>query len=381
MATTTDFNFVETDSAKLYTAIIGGLMDSCNEPLYPGDERRIFGEALVAVFVSLYNLFDDKAKQRTLQHARGVVLDAIGKRYDVYRAEPASAYATFRFSMDAAQAENVIIPAGTRVTGDGSIYFATQETAVLPAGVTSIDLLGVCTTGGEAYNGYTPGTIMTLVDLIPYISGVENITTTTGGDDGEPYTEAGDDKFRERIRLAPSTLSTAGPETGYKFFALSADPNIIDVAIDCPEDEPNTVNLYPLMTGGELPDEETLRKVEEVCSASTVRPMTDLVQAFAPAAVEYTVELKYYCTKENEAATILTIEGEGGAVDKYNEWQTAALARDINPDQLRRFILAPAEGTGAIRVDVISPTFAELTKAQVAKLSGVPVITHEVVSE
>ena len=36
-----DFNFVETDSAKLYTAIIGSLMDEVNEPLYPGDERRI----------------------------------------------------------------------------------------------------------------------------------------------------------------------------------------------------------------------------------------------------------------------------------------------------------------------------------------------------
>ena len=35
-----DFNFVETDSAKLYTAIIGSLMDECREALYPGDERR-----------------------------------------------------------------------------------------------------------------------------------------------------------------------------------------------------------------------------------------------------------------------------------------------------------------------------------------------------
>lgn len=376
----TDFNFVETDSAKLYTAIIGNLMDSCNEPLYPGDERRIFGEALVAVFVSLYNEFNDKMKQRTLQHARGAVLDAIAERYEVYRAEPTSAFATFRFSMDAARAVNVIIPAGTRITADGVAYFATQETAVLSAGMTSIDLLGVCTTGGAAYNGYTPGTVAALVDLIPYISGAENIDTTTGGDDGEPYTEEGDDKFRERIRLAASAMSTAGTETAYRYYVLSADPNIIDAAIDCPEDAPNTVNIYPLMTGGELPDEETLQKVLAVL-ADDVRPMTDHVQAFAPNVVEYTVELKYYCTKDNEAATILTIEGEGGAIDKYNAWQTAALARDINPDQLRRFILAPTDGTGAIRVDVVSPTYQALSKAQVARLSGVPIITHEVVSE
>ena len=374
-----DFDFVETDSAKIYTAIIGKLMDYCDEPLYPGDERRIIGEGLVMVLTALYSEFNDSMKQRTLQYARGVVLDAIGDRYGVKRADPASAYATFRFSVSAAQDENIIIPAGTRVTADGIVYFETQETAVLPATETSVDILGVCTSGGSDYNGYSIGSIATLVDLIPYIASVSNITATAGGDDGEPYNQTGDDKYRERIRLAPASLSTAGPESAYRYFVLSADPDIVDAAIVCPEDEPNTVNIYPLMTGGELPDEETLQKVLDVL-ADDVRPMTDKVQAFAPEVVEYAVEIKYYCTKDNEASTIQTIEGEGGAIDQYNEWQTAALGRSINPDQLRRFILAPSEGSGALRVDVVSPTYTELSKSQVARLSGTPVVTHEVVN-
>lgn len=373
------FDFVETDSAKIYTSIIGSLMDSCDEALYPGDERRIFGEGLVALFVSLFSLFNDKAKQRTLRYARGNVLDAIGERYNIPRAEPTKATAMFRFSVSEAQNENIIIPAGTRITADGGVYFATLETTVLPAGSIEVNIMAECTTGGTDYNGFVEGTISTLVDLIPYISTVGNITISAGGDDGEPYTEEGDDKYRERIRLSPATQSTAGPESAYRYFVLSADPNIIDVAIDCPEDEPNVVNLYPLMTGGELPNEEVLQKVLDTLS-DDVRPMTDKVNAISPAAVEYQVEIKYYCTKDDEAATIETIEGEGGAIDQYNEWQTAALARDINPDQLRRFILAPKTGTGAMRVDVVKPTFAELTKAQVAKLSGTPVISHEVVN-
>lgn len=374
-----EFDFVETDSAKIYTKIIGSLMDYCDEPLYPGDERRIFGEGLVMVLTALYSEFNDSMKQRTLRYARGTVLDAIGDRYGVKRSTPASASAIFRFSVSAVQTENIIIPAGTRITTDGSVYFETQETAVLPAGDAEIDLLAVCTSGGSDYNGYTEGSIGTMVDLIPYIASAANITVTSGGDNGEPYTEDGDNRYRERIRLAPASLSTAGPESAYRYFVRSADPDITDVAIVCPEDEPNTVNIYPLMTGGELPDEATLQKVLDVL-ADDVRPMTDKVQAFAPEVVEYTLEIKYYCTKDDEASTILTIEGEGGAIDKYNEWQTAALARNINPDQLRRFILAPADGTGALRVDVVSPTFAELSKSQVARLSGTPVVTHEVVS-
>ena len=57
-----NFNFVETDAAKLYTTIVGSLMDEVGEPLYPGDERRIFADALVAVLIAVYNEFNDRMK-------------------------------------------------------------------------------------------------------------------------------------------------------------------------------------------------------------------------------------------------------------------------------------------------------------------------------
>ena len=376
-----DYNFVETDSAKIYNEVIGSLMESCNEPLYPGDERRIFGEGIVALWVALYSLFNDQAKQRTLQNARGEALDAIGYMfYKTERAAPASAYATFRFSVTDALTANIVIPAGTMVTTDGSVYFAMEETAVLQAGDLYVDVLGVCITGGSAYNGYAAGTIGTLVDLIPYISSVQNVTTSTGGDDGEPYTEEGDNRYRERIGLASAKLSTAGPAAAYRYFALGADPDIIDVSIDVPD--ANIVNIYPLMTGGELPGEEVLEKIVAAVSADNVRPMTDLVSALPPEQVEYTVEIKYYTTQDDLAATIQTIEGDGGAIDRYNQWQQMALARDINPDQLRRFILAPSweEGlTGAVRVDVIGPVFTPVGKNQVARLAGSVVVSREVI--
>ena len=380
---TNDFNYVETDSAKIYTTIIGNLMDYCNEALYPGDERRIFGEGLVQVLVGIYSEFNDRMKQRVLRHARGVVLDALGERLDVYRQGASTATTTLRFTASAAQSENIIIPAGTRVTTDGSVYFETSEVAVLSAGELFVDVPGVCMSGGSAYNGFNAGTIATLVDLIPYIAGVENIATSTGGDDGEPYTDVGDDKFRERIRLAPAKLSTAGPESSYRYHVLSADPDIIDVAIECPEETPNVVKLYPLMRGGGVPDDKTLQKVLDATNGEKVRPMTDHVFAIAPEQVEYAVEIKYYCSKDDEAALIQAIEGDGGAIDQYNEWQTAALDRDIDPDQLRSFIFAAKSGTnatGTVRMDIVKPVFTEIGKSQVAKFSGSLTVRHEVVT-
>lgn len=96
-----EFDFVNTDAAEIYNTVMEWLMDSVNEPLYPGDERRIYGEALVFVLVNVYHEMNDTAKQRTLQYARGAVLDALGERVGTKRLELAPAYDTFRFTLSA----------------------------------------------------------------------------------------------------------------------------------------------------------------------------------------------------------------------------------------------------------------------------------------
>lgn len=376
------FDFVQTDTQSIYNAILDSLMDAVNEPLYPGDERRIYAEALIMVLVAVYNDLNDTAKQRTLRHARGYVLDAIGERTNTARLEPSAAYDTFRFTVSAAQSSNIVIPAGTRITPDGEIYFATQAAAVLQAGEIYVDVLAVCSTPGSDYNGLKAGAVNVLVDAIPFIASASNLNGTSGGDDGEPYPweddGGGDDRYRERIRLAPSTYSVAGPAAAYKYFALSASPNIADVEIDSPEG--NVIDIYALMAGGKVPTEEEIAAIL-AAFPDDVRPMTDVVTVKAPTQEEYSVSLKYYCTLDNEAQAVQTVEAAGGAIDLYNDWQTAALGRDINPDQLRRFILAPADGTMAVdRVEITEPVFTSLTKKQVAKFSGTVTVTHEVVT-
>lgn len=377
-----DINFVTTDSKEIYDTVMQALEDGVDEPLYPGDERTIFGEALADAWVALYSLFNDRAKQRFLRFARGTVLDAIGEREQTERLQADTAKTVIRFSVSAPQTSNIIIPAGTKVTPDSEVYFATIQTAVLQANASHVDVVAECMQGGAQYNGYSVGTITTLVDLVPYINGVTNTTPSSGGDDGEPYTEDGDDRYRERIRLARAKRSTAGPEDAYRYFAMSADPDIVDVRITNPE--AGRIVIIPLMVGGELPDAETLAAVEAACNPDDVRPMCDYVSAQAPSTVEYDIELKYYTTLAEEADAITTIEGADGAIARYNEWQMAAIGRDINPDKLRSFILAPRweDGlVGAIRLDVTSPTLTTVDETSVARWSGVLNISHEVVTE
>lgn len=224
-----DIHLTTVDASTIYDTLIGNLEDEVGETLYPGDERRIYAEALVTEFVQLYNKIDDCSRQTMLQYARGEVLDALGARLGVTRLPGTSAHTTLRFSVAAPMDENIIIPKWTKVTPDSKVYFATDSTGVLEAGAYSVEIEASSIGTGESYNGLSAGSLKNLVDKIPYVTKVENITETYGGDDGEPYTEDGDDRFRERIRLAPYKLSTAGPEQAYVYYALTADPSITDV--------------------------------------------------------------------------------------------------------------------------------------------------------
>lgn len=369
-----DLNFINTNSTEIYNEIITELENGVAEPLYPGDERRIFAEALVPLFVAMYSAVNDAARQKMLRYARGEVLDALGERSGVLRQEPVPAETTLRFSITEAINQNIIIPAGTRVTGDYVRYFSTQTSVVLMAGALSVEVEATAENGGVDYNDIPAGTLNVIVDLIPYVDSVENITATAGGSDQED-----DETYRERIRIAPAKLSVAGPVTAYKYWAMSADPKIADAVIESPE--PGTVLITPILYGGDIPDATILDKVLEVCSADDVRPLTDLVQVQAPTVQNYDVNIKYYTTAANESKVVAMVEGTDGAIARYNYWQGSALDRDINPDYLRKLILAPDwedDLVGATRVEVISPVYTELNATTVGKFSGNLTVTHEV---
>lgn len=446
-----DLSFLETDSNRIYESMISALEESVGEPLYPGDERRIFGDALVALFVSIYNEANGACKQKMLQYASGEVLDAIGARYNCTRIAPTTAKTVLRFSVNTPLNGNILISAGTRVTPDNEIYFETTENVVLQAGKTSVTVDAVASETGANYNGYEAGMLNQLVDLVPYIDEVTNTITTYDGDDGEPYPDVdggvGDNNYRERIYLAPTALSVAGPHNAYKYHALSADSSIADVAIISevepkaktlkvysgfaflggknyltdtlvvnelnPEDDyyftyeddlliitlvgeaasresiditinremAGEVKIVPILAGGEIPDPDMLKKVKEACSASDVRPMTDLVLVEAPEQVEYDIDITYYTTEENESDCIKTIEGAAGSIQQFIEWQGTKLGRDINPDRLRTLCLAPSEGTGCKRIVVNAPVFTSLMETQIAVYSGNLVVSHVVEDE
>lgn len=358
-------NFVNVDAQQLYDDILVRFQKALGEVLYPGDERRIFLEQEVQIIVAIYNAINESAKQNLLMYARGAVLDAIGEEYDTKRLEAQKAECIVKFTLSSAQMKSVHIPKGTRVTPDGLLFFETVTDAVIMASQTEVDILTYATVAGEAHNGFTPGQIKTLVDTIPFIGSVSNITLSSGGSSAE-FDDNGVEVwsgYRERIRLAASKISTAGHELGYIYHAKSADANIEDVVVTSPN--PGEIVITALMKHGELPNETILQRINEACNSKKVRPMTDKVSTAAPSVVEYALSLTYYISHEQVQSEKLIKEKVNEVIETYTTWQGSKIGRAINSDYLKQLIL----NAGAYKVDIVAPTYQELTETQVAKVT------------
>lgn len=380
-----DIDIITTDSKEIINDIVGSVETGVKSPLYPGDERRIYADVIAALYIQKYNYINEQTKQRFLRYAKAEVLDAIGEGEDCERAQPEKSGTIERFHLTNSLMANVVIPKGTRVTGDNTKYFATDEVGIIQAGETYTDITVKAVKGGSDYNGFTKGQLNTLVDIVPYIAEVENLTETSGGDDGEPYPKSekhpegddgtGDDKYRERIRLASSARSTAGPELAYKSLAMSADVSISDVKVLSPE--PGVIKLVVMCKNGTEASEEILKKVIEKVSKKEKRPLTDHVIAESVKSLPYNIEFVYYTTSDEETITINAVEGAGGAVDIYNNWQQGTIGRSINPDRIRSEVLKNEnKPIGADRIEIIQPVYTEIPEDAVAKWSGAAKINH-----
>ena len=357
--------FTTIDDTEIEDMVTESLEETLSETLASGDERKIFANAITALLCTVFNYLNEKAKMRLLKFASAEVLDYLGERVNCTRLEAEKATCTMRYSLASALSINVSVPSGSTVTPDGVLIFETTETGVIQAGSTYVDIPAQAQEGGSVYNDYAAGTINTQVSVVSYISSVENITVTSGGDDGEPYPLSddhpdgddgtGDDNYRERIKKAPAGFSVAGPEEAYEYYTLSADASIEDVLVNS-EQEAGRIDITVTTTGGGIPDDDVLANVLSACNDKSVRPMNDYVNVYAPVVTEYDIEVVYYVTEDDESDAVSAIEDEGGAIDTFIEWQCAKISRDINPDKLKALLVS----AGAKRADITSPVYTVL---------------------
>lgn len=324
--------FVTTDTQQILNEILADFTARTGKVLQPAHVEQLLLNTLAYRETLIREAIQYSAEQNLVSFADGLALDYLGELLGVTRLAASYAQCTITFTLVDGHGGS-IIPSGTRVaTADGKIVFATLDDTVVPAEETEADILCEATVSGIAGNGYAAGYVNQILDPLSYVSTAENAEETGGGADQES-----DDELRERIMLAPGRFSVAGSRGAYEFHARSANPAIIDIAVN--STDPGTVQIYILMADGENTPTEVVNQVLAACSGEKVRPLTDLVTAFGATAVEYEIEftLKFYAWADETE----TLAAAQAAIDAFVFAKRQNLGQDVPLSQVVDALMVP----------------------------------------
>lgn len=353
--------FVDSDAETVLQNLVAHFEEETGEILNAGDQRRIFLQGFAYAISVFLNELEETGKQNLLRYSTGDALDAIGELMGISREPARGAECILKFSLSAVQANAVCIPAGTRATPDGELFFATDEALVIAEGSQAGFVSATCTTEGENGNGFLAGQIDTLVDGIAYVQSVENTDESHSGADSET-----DDDLRDRIREAPASYSTCGAELSYDYWARMASDDVGDVAIDSPS--AGVVRIAVIKENGVIPaaNDPVIAAVTDACSAEDRRPLTDSVSVVPAVATSTSIDFTYYISNDDIGQIDEIQAAVLSAVTEYKEWQTTSIGKDINPDHLRKLVL----NAGASRCVVAAPVYTEVNKPNVAQFTA-----------
>ena len=369
-----DIEFLETDTETIISSMIALYEEMQraagrdNYKVRPGSPERVFISWMAAIIVQQRTLINETAKMNVPRYAAKSenedYLDSLAEIFkDTARLPASPASAIFRFHISEPQQQSTIIPAGTRISFDGVIIFATSEVLEIRAGETSGEVEAVCTQPGTVGNGLVAGQVKEVVDLFDHYQKAENITTTSGGAEKED-----NESYYERMRDSMESFSTAGPINGYIYWTKTVSPAVLDVAVTSPE--ACYVDVRVILRDGQEATEAVLKEIEEALNASDIRPLTDIVTVSAPETVDFSIDATFWIAQPNRESAAAIEREVRAAVDSFIIWQTSKMGRDINPSYLTKLMM----DAGAKRVEVRQPTFQSVADIAVGKLESKSVL-------
>jgi len=176
-----------------------------------------------------------------------------------------------------------------------------------------------------------------------------------------------DTNYRYRITLAPSAYSVAGPVGAYTYYALSADPKVVDCSVTSPT--PGQVLISVLSSDGDgTADAALIAAVAATVGADAVRPLTDEVIVQSAGIVPYEVTGTYY-TFAGPDSTVVS-DASMASLLAYQ-----AAAKKVGRNIPLSALYAAIHTSGIERVDLTSPA-ADLfvTDTQAAYCSGINLV-------
>jgi len=322
------YNFLDTDPESIREELTDIYRTVSGESAPPTGSDADLLIAFLAFVISAERQEKNKAISKNfIEYAEGEDLDRIGvQQTGRARGQAVRARTTLEFSVPDAAGADITIPAGTRATADGVLFFATTADCVIAAGETKTQAQAECTVAGAFGNGIPAGGVNRIADTLPGVSAVTNVGVTHAGADIET-----DEEYRESLWASYGGFSTAGSEAGYLYYAKEASAAVEEASVDTDGAGKVMIRITPA-------DEGLAAEVQEYFDALDVKGFTDTVEVSAADVVRIHVQVSYTVAREDRAREAQIDADVQQAAADYLSWQCGHLNRGVNVDRLRQYM-------------------------------------------
>ena len=176
----------------------------------------------------------------------------------------------------------------------------------------------------------------------------------------------GDEALRQRTRLRLIGFSNAGGAAHYRFWALSASPDVADVEVDSPR--PGLVRISVLGKAHTEGDEQTvsnatLEAVRSVVLRDDIRVLTDTVEVLPAELLPITVAARIWLYRDTPLAAFDAI------APSFK--QALAAQAGLGWDLTLSWIIARLQHPGVHKVELLTPsTDTRASANQAVRLMG-----------
>ncbi|ADO83702.1 baseplate J/gp47 family protein [Ilyobacter polytropus] len=356
-----NINYYNETGEEIETRGVNTFKNLTGITLREGDERRSLIKVLSYLLYTHGKKINYAGANNFVRFADETTIELHGENKEVDRGEASKASTTLQYKREGNLSERQPIPMGSRVTAGGQAIFETTETAYFEINYTTATVNAECTEEGSSGNGYVSGQINTIIDSIPFVTSVTNITESDGGSDVQDIEE-----YRKDINESMEGYSIAGPSGAYRYHALNAHPTITDAYVE--QLSEGVIGVWILAEDGEIPSDDAIADTLSRLSSKTVRPLTDTVEVNKCTQASYNIDFDYYINEAVESST-LTIQNEVDTV--VSDWvasNKSKLGKDVVPDSLTGDLMSiEVNGEKALKRLVIrEPAYSETSGKQVA---------------
>lgn len=334
-----EYDYIQITPEQLLQTFQTAYYNEHGETLRIGSDEFAAASIFTYALTVLFNTLNDSAKQRFIDTATGVFLEAIASTYGITQ-RPQGYKATCLVSLETNEGNTY--EKGTIKIKDQSGHIFENAVGFSYATRHSVPFQAVET--GSDYNGIPVGEINIFEGSHSGVWNARNVTQTSGGVDASYYED--DDNFRAWLKNEIASFAGAGTALAYRGRAMNADSRMIDAWVAQQGDaifEAGKVKIF--IRADDV--QSVLPVVEDACSDPAFRPICDNVYVEAtaiglllqPAPLRVVYEKRFAPMAEDRNARIMA---------EYREYLLQKIMRPwVYGEVCKRFLETDADGVYA----------------------------------